>query len=67
VTLEDETGTGNAVFMPARFAEHRVLLHTATLLVLEGTVQRQDGVVHLNVAKAWGFSPGPTPSSHDFH
>ena len=66
LTLEDETGTGNAVFMPARFAEYRVLLHTATLLVLEGTVQRQDGVVHLNVAKARGFSPGPTPSSHDF-
>jgi len=67
LTLEDETGTGNAVVMPDRFAEFRLLLHTAALLVLEGVVQRKDGVVHLNVEKIWGFSPGPTPTSHDFH
>ena len=67
LTLEDETGTGNAVIMPDRFAEFRLLLHTAALLVVEGVVQRHDGVVHLNVAKVWGFSPGPTPASHDFH
>jgi error-prone DNA polymerase len=67
LTLEDETGTGNAVIMPDRFAEFRLLLHTAALLVVEGIVQRHDGVVHLNIAKVWGFSPGPTPASHDFH
>jgi error-prone DNA polymerase len=67
LTLEDETGTGNAVVMPDRFAEFRLLLHTAALLIVEGLVQRHDGVVHLNVAKVWGFSPGATPASHDFH
>jgi error-prone DNA polymerase len=67
LTLEDETGTGNAVVMPDRFAEFRLLLHTAALLILEGMVQRHDGVVHLKVAKIWGFSPGTTPASHDFH
>jgi error-prone DNA polymerase len=67
LTLEDETGTGNAVVMPDRFAEFRLLLHTESLLVIEGEVQRHDGVVHLKVAKVWGFSPGPTPASHDFH
>ncbi|MBY0278186.1 error-prone DNA polymerase [Candidatus Binatia bacterium] len=67
LTLEDETGTGNAVVMPDCFAQYRVLLHTAALLIVEGTVQRHEGVVHLKVAKMWGFSPGDTPSSHDFH
>jgi error-prone DNA polymerase len=67
LTLEDETGTGNAIVMPDRFAEFRVALHTAPLLVLDGEVQRHDGVVHLKVAKVRGFSPGPTPASHDFH
>jgi len=67
LTLEDETGTGNAVLMPDRFAEFRVTLHTSPLLVVEGAVQRHEGVVHLKVAKITGLSlPGPTPRSHDF-
>lgn len=67
LTLEDETGTGNAVITPDCFARYRVLLHTAALLVVEGVVQRHDGVVHLKVSKMWGFSAGETPRSHDFH
>jgi len=67
LTLEDETGTGNAVVMPNLFASHRVEIHTCPLLVLSGAVQRQDGVVHLKVANLRGFSVGETPPSHDFY
>ena len=68
LTLEDETGTGNAVLMPDRFTEFRVVLHTSPLLVVAGVVQRQEGVIHLKVSKITGLSlPGPTPRSHDFH
>jgi error-prone DNA polymerase len=66
LTLEDETGTGNAVVMPDRFAQHRLEIHTSSLLILAGVVQRQEGVVHLKVSKIKGLSPGPTPASHDF-
>jgi len=67
LTLEDETGTGNAIVMPDCFAAHRVEIHTSALLVVAGVVQRQEGVVHLKVSKIRGFSVGPTPRSHDFH
>jgi len=66
LTLEDETGTGNAIVMPDRFAEFRVELHTLPLLIVEGALQRHDGVVHLQVYKIKGFSPGSMPPSHDF-
>ncbi len=76
LTLEDETGTGNAVLMPDRYAAFRVTLHTAPLLVIEGRLERHDGVVHVRVARVSGRSlPGVTPPSlegvippsHDFH
>ncbi|MEW6272464.1 MAG: error-prone DNA polymerase [Thermodesulfobacteriota bacterium] len=68
LTLEDETGTGNVVVMPDRYAEFRVELHTSPLLVVEGRLQRQQGVVHLEARRMRGLPlPGPTPRSHDFH
>ena len=68
LTLEDETGTGNVVVMPDRYAQFRVELHTSPLLVVEGRLQRQDGVVHLEARRMKGLTlPGPTPPSHDFH
>lgn len=40
LTLEDETGTCNAVVTPDMFRRHRTLLHTATLLLVEGPVEK---------------------------
>jgi error-prone DNA polymerase len=47
LTLEDETGVGNVVVVPDLFQQHRVLIHTATLLLVEGPLQKINGVVHV--------------------
>jgi error-prone DNA polymerase len=51
LTLEDETGVGNAVVVPDLFRQHRVLIHTATLLLVEGPLQKVDGVVHVRARR----------------
>jgi hypothetical protein len=43
LTLEDETGTANAVVVPDMFQRHRSLIHTAALLLVEGPIQKVPG------------------------
>jgi error-prone DNA polymerase len=68
LTLEDETGTANVVVVPDVFEQHRMLLHTASLLLVEGPVQNVDGVIHVRGQR---FEPIPlrasAPPSYDFH
>jgi len=68
LTLEDETGTANAVIMPDVFEKHRALLHGAPVLLVEGPLQNVDGVIHVRGQR---FEALPfratTPPSHDFH
>ncbi len=49
LTLEDETGTSNAVLTPSRYRRVRVTLHTAPVVELVGRLENRDGVVHLRV------------------
>jgi error-prone DNA polymerase len=49
LTLEDETGTSNAVLTPKVFQRFRVPLHTSPLLEIWGRIQNVDDVVHLRV------------------
>jgi len=51
LTLEDETGTANAVVVPDIFQRHRALIHTAALLQLEGPLQKVDGVNHVRARR----------------
>jgi error-prone DNA polymerase len=44
VTLEDEEGMINVIVRPGVYAHCRTLLHTARLLIVEGRLQRQNGV-----------------------
>jgi error-prone DNA polymerase len=76
LTLEDETGTANAVLTPQQFRRFRVPLHTSPLIEIEGPVQNVDGVLHVRVkrlaplALAAADSPQPEtplPASHDYH
>ncbi|HEV2697645.1 MAG TPA: OB-fold nucleic acid binding domain-containing protein, partial [Terriglobales bacterium] len=68
LSLEDETGVSNAIITPDLFQQNRLLLATEQFLLIEGTLQNQDGVVSvkaervapLNVTRA-------QTSSHDFH
>jgi error-prone DNA polymerase len=51
LTLEDETGTANAVVVPDMFQRHRSLIHTAALLQVEGPIQKVDGVIHVRARR----------------
>jgi error-prone DNA polymerase len=51
LTLEDETGTANAVVVPDMFQRHRALIHTAALLQVEGPLQKVDGVIHVRARR----------------
>jgi len=58
VTLEDEFGMVNVVITPPLFEAHRLLLSQAWSLCVEGTLQKQDGVVNI---RALRIKPCPTP------
>jgi error-prone DNA polymerase len=51
ITLEDETGTANAVVVPDMFQRYRAVIHTAALLLIEGPLQRVDDVIHVRARR----------------
>ena len=51
ITLEDETGTANAVVVPDMFQRFRAVIHTAALLQIEGPLQKVDGVIHVRARR----------------
>ena len=70
ITLEDETGHANAIVVPDMFHQHRAVIHGAGLLLIEGPLQNQEGVVHVQ-ARRFERLDGANlraqlPSSHDF-
>ncbi|MFQ5699045.1 MAG: DNA polymerase III subunit alpha [Myxococcota bacterium] len=70
LTLEDETGTANAIVVPDLFQRHRALLQTAGILMVEGRVQSQDGVIHVRARRFECLDAeirrAELPPSHDF-
>jgi error-prone DNA polymerase len=67
LTLEDETGTANAVLTPRQFRRFRAPLHTASIVEIAGPVQNVDGVVHLRVRQLRPLAArGDLPDSHDY-
>jgi error-prone DNA polymerase len=67
LTLEDETGTANAVLTPRAFARFRVPLHTAGLIEVAGPLQHVDGVIHVRVRELRPLGlGGALPKSHDY-
>lgn len=51
LTLEDETGTSNAVLTPDTFKRLRIPLHASPMLEIAGVVQNVDGVIHVKVGR----------------
>ena len=49
LTLEDETGTANAILTPRQFQRFRVALHSAAAIEIAGPLQRVDDVIHVRV------------------
>jgi len=70
LTLEDETGTSNAIVIPDVFHRHRAVVQSSGILLVEGPVQSQDGVIHVR-ARSFERLDGEgmrelLPRSHDF-
>jgi error-prone DNA polymerase len=70
MTLEDETGFVNVVIWESVFQRYSVLAKTVNFLGITGTLQVEDGVVHLVAEKLWEpkteLKPTGAPS-RDFH
>jgi error-prone DNA polymerase len=67
LTLEDETGTSNAVLTPTWFRRFRIPLHSSALIEIAGPVQNVDDVIHVRVRELVSLLPrGSLPRSHDF-
>jgi len=68
LSLEDETGIANVIVHPDLFEKQRVLVTQGKFLLVEGTLQNQDLVVHV---KATHLAPLAVSQievrSHDFH
>ena len=59
LTLEDETGIANAIVTPDLFQANRTILHRAQILLVEGPLQKQDGVIHVRARR---FTELKTPA-----
>jgi error-prone DNA polymerase len=67
LTLEDETGTANAVVTPPLYERWRVVLNTSALLLVAGRLERVDGVTHVRAAALRRLrAPAPLPEGHDY-
>ncbi|HEX2931723.1 MAG TPA: error-prone DNA polymerase [Candidatus Binatia bacterium] len=70
MTLEDETGFVNAVVWESVFQRYSVLAKTVSFLGISGTLQVEDGVVHLVAEELWEPRVELKPASagsRDFH
>jgi error-prone DNA polymerase len=67
LTLEDETGTANAILTPKQFQRFRVPLHASKLVLLAGPLQNVDGVIHVRVRQLEPLDAANVlPRSHDY-
>ncbi len=68
ITLEDETGMSNLIVVPDVFQRNRTLLQSAGILLAEGPLQAQDGVLHVRAHhfQRLDVDHGALPPSHDF-
>jgi error-prone DNA polymerase len=68
LSLEDETGVSNAIVTPDRFQQNRLLLATERFLIIDGTLQNQDGVISVKAARVAPLHITRAEThSHDFH
>jgi DNA polymerase III alpha subunit len=67
LTLEDETGIANIIVRPDLFTEQRTAIIGAPYLLVEGTLQIQEGVTSIKAERVIPLAGGsPEPQSHDF-
>ena len=70
LSIEDETGIANAIIDPDLYERHRALVTYAKVLLIEGSLQNIDRVVHLRARRIEQLAPAAAAGpihSHDFH
>jgi error-prone DNA polymerase len=63
LSLEDETGVANVILSPALFERVRLTVSQETFLLVEGVVQRQEGVTHLKAKRVQALRSRELPSA----
>jgi error-prone DNA polymerase len=68
LSMEDETGIANAIITPYLYERERLIVTRAKSLLVEGTLQKQDGVIHIKAKRLVALSGKALEvKSHDFH
>jgi error-prone DNA polymerase len=68
LTLEDETGNANVIVMPDVYSSDPMVVLHERFVKVKGTVQNQDGIVHLKAQKILPLHvTAAETQSHDFH
>ena len=69
VSLEDETGTANAVLTPELFEQYRLVVTQEPFLQIEGVVQNAENVIHIKARRvtALRHEAATAVKSYDFH
>jgi error-prone DNA polymerase len=67
LTLEDETGIANIIVRPDLFSEQRATIVGEPYLLVEGTLQIQEGVTSVKAERLHALGGNsPETDSHDF-
>jgi error-prone DNA polymerase len=70
LTLEDETGLVNVIVRPDVYERYRRVIRQSKALVIEGTLQKEYGVVDIIMKRCWPFDTQGTTDNvraRNFH
>ena len=69
ISLEDETGISNIVVLPKMFERNRLIITQEKFLMITGTLQNLENVIHVKADKIEPLLVGDLPAakSYDFH
>ncbi|MBI4319805.1 MAG: hypothetical protein HY675_15050 [Chloroflexi bacterium] len=73
ITLEDETGLANIIVNPQVYEEYRPIVRGELLVIIEGTLQKQNGVTNISARRCFKMprlraqEQHTLPRSRDFH
>jgi error-prone DNA polymerase len=67
LTLEDETGIANIIVRPDLFDRERMAIVSEPFLLIEGTLQNQEGVTSVKADRVQSLPGAVEPPSHDFY
>jgi error-prone DNA polymerase len=68
ISMEDETGIANVIVTPDLYDRDRLAVTRSKFLLVEGTLQNQDGVIHVKACRLRMLADATLPiQSHDFH